>query len=354
MSITPEIAGQKRLLMVGNFLSQSFGTRSVCDDLQMNLQLRGWSIVTTSSRLSRPARLCDMLWTSWDRRDDYGIALIDVYSGSAFLWAEAVCALLQTLRKPHVLALHGGDLPSFARRWTGRVRMLLRSAAAVTTPSGYLLMEMDSYCQNLRLLPNPLDVNFCRFRERNYAMPHLLWLRKFHRLYNPALAPLAVAQLKDEFPEIQLTMSGPDKGDGALADVQRAVSDAGVAGHVRIHGAVPAREVPSELDKGDIFLNTTNIDNTPVSILEAMACGLCIVSTNVGGIPYLLEHERDALLVPPGDPIAMAGSIRRILVEPGLAHRLSLNARRKAETFDWSNILPQWEHLLSSIAAGRS
>ena len=79
------------------------------------------------------------------------------------------------------------------------------------------------------------------------------------------------------------------------------------------------------------------------------AVRLCVVSTNVGGIPYLLEHEHDALLVPPNDPAAMATAVRRLLTEPGLAERLSRNARQKAEQFDWSTILPQWEALLMSV-----
>jgi glycosyltransferase involved in cell wall biosynthesis len=103
------------------------------------------------------------------------------------------------------------------------------------------------------------------------------------------------------------------------------------------------------MDQGDIFLNTTNVDNTPISVLEAMACGLCVVSTNAGGIPYLLEHERDALLVPPDDAQAMARAVHRILTEPGLAESLSENARRKVEQFDWCAVLPQWERLFSLV-----
>jgi glycosyltransferase involved in cell wall biosynthesis len=106
------------------------------------------------------------------------------------------------------------------------------------------------------------------------------------------------------------------------------------------------------MNKGDIFLNTTHVDNTPVSVLEAMACGLCVVSTNVGGIPYLLEDEYDDLLVTSDDPVAMTTAVRRLLIEPGLAPRLSRNARQKAEQFDWSNILPQWEALLTSVGNG--
>jgi glycosyltransferase involved in cell wall biosynthesis len=80
-----------------------------------------------------------------------------------------------------------------------------------------------------------------------------------------------------------------------------------------------------------------------------MACGLGVVSTNVGGIPYLLNDEEDALLVPPSDPEAMAAAVRRILTEPGLAVRLSQNARHTVEHFDWSVVLLQWEALFSDV-----
>lgn len=80
-----------------------------------------------------------------------------------------------------------------------------------------------------------------------------------------------------------------------------------------------------------------------------IALWFAVVSTDVGGIPYLLEHESDALLVPPNDPAAMAAAVRRILTEPELAAQLSRNARRKAEQFDWETILPRWEELLISV-----
>jgi len=105
--------------------------------------------------------------------------------------------------------------------------------------------------------------------------------------------------------------------------------------------------------KGDIFLNTTNVDNAPVTVLEAMASGLCVVSTNVGGIPYMLEDEQDALLVPPDDAEAMAAAVRRVLTEPRLAESLSRNARHKAERSDWAVVLPQWETLLAAVAEGQ-
>jgi len=340
----------KTVLIVGNFLSAAGYTRNYCEDLAERLRAAGWSVITTSHKPNRLAKLIDMVTTAWRRRGEYQVAQVDVFSGPAFLWAEAVCWTLRRAGKPYILTLHGGNLPEFASRYPKRVSRLLNSAAAVTTPSRYLLERMKAYRSDIRLIPNAIDLSRYRFRLRQVAQPRLVWVRSFHSIYNPTLAPRMLAQLVSKFPDISLTMVGPDKGDGSLQATQKLTEELGLNGHIVFTGGVPKAAVPEWLDKGDIFINTTNVDNTPVSVLEAMACGLCVVSTNVGGIPYLLEHENDALLVPPDDPKAMAEAVRRILTEPELAKRLSANARSKVEGFDWSVVLPQWECLLEKVS----
>jgi glycosyltransferase involved in cell wall biosynthesis len=340
------------LLLVGSFVTAGLGAHGVCHDLADRLSAGGWPVLTTSSKSGRLQRLLDMIGSVWRHRHAYAVAQVDVYSGPAFLWAEMVCWTLHRAQKPHVLTLHGGNLPLFARRWPGRVRRLLRGAAAVTTPSRYLQEQMRSYRDDLLLLPNPLDLAAYRFRLRQPAQPRLVWLRAFDETYNPVLAPRVLARLTDRFPNVQLTMIGRDKGDGSLQRTQRIARELGVLGRLSLPGGVPKAAVPAWLDAGDLFLNTTNVDNTPVSVIEAMASGLCIVSTKVGGIPYLLRQEQDALLVPPDDPAAMAAAVHRILVNSSLAGSLSHSARARAAGFDWSAVLPQWEALLADVAAG--
>ena len=229
------------------------------------------------------------------------------------------------------------------------MKRLLASAAAVTAPSRYLVQEMQPYRNEVRLLSNALNVGSYGFRLREQPAPRLVWFRAFHSIYNPALAPPVVALLAAKIPDVRLRMVGPDKRDGSRRRTEELAHRLGLNSRVEFVAGVPKKEAPTTLSAADVFLNTTNVDNTPVSVLEAMACGLCVVSTNVGGIPYLLKHEKDALLVPPNDPEAMAAAVRRTLTEPGLAARLSENARRKAEQFDWSIVLPQWEKLLMEV-----
>jgi len=290
-----------------------------------------------------------MLATIWRLRGAYDIAIVDIFSGYAFIWAEIGCGLLRLLKKPTLFVLRGGNLPDFAARWPWRVRHLLNSAAAVVAPSGYLQAAMQPYRVDLELLPTPLDLRKYPFRLRDHPAPHLVWLRSFHAVYNPCLVPRVLKLLTGEFPEVKITMLGPDKKDGSLQKMQQLAGELDVLERIETPGAIPKREIPAWLDRGDIFINTTNYDNTPVSVMEALACGLCVVSTNVGGIPYLLEDGVTGLLVPPDDPEAMVGAIRRVLTEPGLAERLASGAQARMSALDWAGILPGWIEVIEKI-----
>src|SRR3954453_23060835 len=113
------------VLLAGNFLSASRqGTRGVCEDLATRLGAKGWRVVNTSDKPKRLSRMLDMTTTAWSDRRTYGVAMVDVYSGNAFVLAEAICWTLRRAGKPYALALRGGDLPSFAKRWPGRMRRL--------------------------------------------------------------------------------------------------------------------------------------------------------------------------------------------------------------------------------------
>jgi glycosyltransferase involved in cell wall biosynthesis len=338
-----------RVLIIGNFLSQLGLSRGVCEELADKLIAVGWTVFATSRKKARFARLVDMLLTTWKYRHDYSVAQVDVFSGPAFFWAEAVCGLLRVLDKPFVLTLHGGNLPEFASQHPARIRRLLSSASCVTAPSGYLKKALGSFREDIHYIPNGIEIGRYPFHLRQSVKPKLVWLRAFHSIYNPVIAVEAITQLVGDFTDIELSMVGPDKGDGSRQQTMAEARRLGVEGRLTFPGGVPKSAVLAWLNKSDIFLNTTNVDNTPVSVIEAMSCGLCIVSTNVGGLPYLLKNEHDALLVPPNDSEVMAKAIRRVLMEPGLAERLSANARKKAEQFDWSIILPKWDKLLHDI-----
>lgn len=344
-----EVRKKALILFVGSFQKRKAGFTYLNDELIDSLVVLNWNIIAVSTQIQRIPRLFDMLSTIITKQRQYQIAKVDVFSGPAFVWAEVSAWLLYILGKPFVLTLHGGNLPEFAKTHPNRVRRVLSFASMVVTPSKYLCESFISIRPDIQVIPNPIRIEHYPFLLRHRAEPKLIWLRAFHEIYNPSLAPRILAELVAKYPNIHLIMVGPDKGDGSLQRMLSAAENLGVKDRITITGPVSRDQVPDWLEKGDIFINTTNIDNTPVSVIEAMACGLCIVSTNVGGLPYLLEDGVDALLVPPDDPKAMADAVSRILAEPKLAASLSENARKKAEGFSWSKILPVWEELFQSL-----
>ena len=340
---------RKSVLFVGAFPGPAALDRYVSGDLALRLQSLGWRTRVTSRRSGRWTRLWDILIEIWRARGEYEVACIDVFSGPAFLWAEAAAWSLRRLHKPYVFTLHGGSLPEFAARWPGRVRRLLASAKIVTAPSGYLKQRMAHCCPEIRVIPNPIDISLYPYRERSPARPKLIWLRAFHEIYNPVMAVKVVAALSSKYPDIQLTMVGPDKGDGSLQRTQAEVVKARLVQKVRFSGPVQKNEVPRVLSEADIFLNTTNVDNTPVSMIEAMACGLCVITTRAGGTPFLVSEGREGLLVECGDVQAMAEGVVRLLEDEPLARCLSQAARQKANDWNWPRMLADWDRLLLSV-----
>jgi glycosyltransferase involved in cell wall biosynthesis len=123
----------------------------------------------------------------------------------------------------------------------------------------------------------------------------------------------------------------------------------GLAGKVRFAGFLDKAGKEREFARHDIFLNTNRVDNMPVSVVEATAFGLPVVATAVGGIPYLLEHEKTGLLVDNEDVIGMTTSIIRLLENPSLAARLSQQGRQLAESCAWEIVQSKWEELFRML-----
>lgn len=337
------------------FISSSFSAdprtyHSVCQDLADAFESVGVETHITSRKRGRLARALDMCGAVWLKRGDYDIALMDVYSGWAFVWAFTCGLILKALDKPFILTLHGGNLPVFGKRRPRLVKMLLGWADAVNTPSLYMQQQMSPYHPAIGFIPNPLDLALYRFRERQSAAPRLIWLRAFHEVYQPTMAVEVVNHLRAEYPDIHMLMIGPDKGDGSLQKTQALIHQLELDSHITFTGGIPKQQVGAHLDQHDIFINTSRTDNLPVSITEAMACGLIVISTNVGAIPYKLLQSRAGLVVPPGDVSAMADAVRQVLNQPDFAHQCSINAFESTREYQISTIVQQWMKIIQGIS----
>ena len=337
------------ILMVGNFLSDQAGSRSAGEELNARLKQMGWVTMTTSSKSSRLLRMVDMAVHVLFQRKKYQVAYVEVHSGAAFRWAEIVVGLLYFLRKPCVLALHGGRLPEFAEKNMKRVRNLLSRAAQVVTPSNFILRAFQGVRSDIQYIPNGIDIEQYSFRERGQPAARLIWIRAFHSIYQPQVAISVLARVRKIFPDAHLTMIGPDKKDGSRQLVLLAARSEQVMDGLSIIGVVPKLEIPGWLDKADVFLNTTAYESFGQAVLEAASSGLLIVSTDVGELSHLWENQSHAMLVSSNDAGAMADAVIQVLNQPSLAAHLSSNARRRAEQFDWAEVMPQWERLFMEL-----
>jgi len=121
-------------------------------------------------------------------------------------------------------------------------------------------------------------------------------------------------------------------GDGELrGTIEEQVKTNGLYQHVTFAGT--RTDVDRLLPGADLFVMSSKSEGLPMSILEAMACGLPVVSTNVGGVSEIIEDGKSGTLVPPGDPVPLAAEISRILNNSELGKQLGCNARKRAERY---------------------
>jgi glycosyltransferase involved in cell wall biosynthesis len=312
------------------------------------LDAAGYQTIAVSKSLNRYVRLADVSATLFLRRHDIDIVLIEVYSGKAFFVADVASAISRRMGHKAVLTLHGGNLPAFIRRFPKWTRRVLHRADALVAPSEYLAEVVLTSGRTATIIPNIINLEDYPYRCRTRATPRLLWMRSFHPLYNPALALKVAAGLRAEYPDVTLVLAGQDKGyEIGMRSLAR---DLGIADLVRFPGFLNKSGKAREGSTADIYLNTSRIDNMPVTVLEAGAMGLPIVATRVGGLPHLLRDGENGLLVPDDDSTAMIGAVRRLLNEPKLAERLSINGRVLAERAAWPRVRPLWENLLREVA----
>lgn len=252
---------------------------------------------------------------------------------------------------PTVLVLRGGSLPAEAEAHPRRIDSTLRLTTRVLAPSGYLQRAFRARGHDVSIIPNLVraPVTASTHPPIDPEAPAILWMRAFHPVYQPELAVSAFAALLERHPGATLSMAGPDRG--LLEETRRHAEALGVSERIRYPGYLEGDQKAEALRTHDLFLNTPRIDNTPVSVIEAMGAGLPVVATDVGGLRDLAETDRDALLVPDGDPAALADAMARILTDPSVADRLRAGGQAIAERHGAEQVRRSWTEVLSEIGA---
>lgn len=332
------------ILYIGNKLSKHGNTPTSVEILG-DLLSQHFHIVSVSDKKNKMLRLAEMLWSIVRYRHTTEFVLIDTYSTSNFYYAVLSGALAKTLRIKYIPVLRGGNLPERVERNPRLAKLLFANAYVNVAPSRYLLSTFESSGYKTVFIPNNIEIKHYPFKLRRRIEPKLLYVRAFSSVYNPKMALFVLKKLLHRYPEASLCMVGPDR-DGTFASTRELCHTMGLDDKVTFTGKLSKEEWWKLSESYDVFINTTNFDNTPVSVMEAMALGLPVVSTNVGGIPYLVEEDKEALLVDADDAEAMAEKISQLIENPDKAVALAENARKKVEGFDWKNVQSKWFELL--------
>lgn len=334
------------ILYLGNILSKRGGSVGFIETLTPKLSQR-YELRAFSDKKNKIQRLRELLGSIYKFRKQASVVLVDTFSTQAFWFAVAAAALCRFLNIPYVPVLRGGNLPARLQQWPRISTWLFSGASAMVVPSTYLQGTLKVAGFEPTYIPNFIELSNYPFRLREAIRPKLLWVRAFHTIYNPMMALDVLTILKRRFPQTEVCMVGADT-DGSLAYVKEAIAERNLEASVQITGRLLKEDWIALSADYDVFINTTHIDNQPVSVIEAMALGLPVVSTDVGGIPYLLTQDGNGMLVKDGDAAAMASAVEQLLMDSALARRLSQNGRSSAEGFAWERVSAKWFDLLDS------
>src|SRR5690606_2235082 len=236
--------------------------------------------------------------------------LIDTYSTQNFYYAYLSAKLSRLLKLKYIPILHGGNLENRLSKNPKMSKALFLGAYKNVAPSQFTASVFQKYgYSNLVCIPNTIEIKKYPFKARTFEEINLLWVRTFSKIYNPLLAIHLLKALQEEGIKASLCMVGPE-GDGSLKQAKVLAKQLHV--EVRFTGKLSKAEWVDLSKDYNIFINTTHFDNMPVSVIEAMALGLPIVSTNVGGIPFLIENGHEGILVNPDDVQAFVSALHTI------------------------------------------
>jgi glycosyltransferase involved in cell wall biosynthesis len=335
----------KNILYIGNQLSQKDKTETTIDTLGALLQSEGYNVSKTSTKKNKALRLLDMLLHVIKHRKSVDYVLIDTYSTTNFYYAYFCGRLCHYFKLKYIPILHGGSLPSRLRHSPKLSRQLFDNALINVAPSQYLMSSFNAEgFYNITHIPNSIALEKYQFNKRSITDIRLLWVRSFSNIYNPKLAIQILKALKEDHLSASLCMIGPDN-DGSLKETRAFAKKMNV--EVEFTGKLSKAEWHKKSEAFNVFINTTTIDNTPVSVIEAMALGLPVISTNVGGLSYLIQNENDGVLVESNNTDAFKNAIIKLKTDATLLSKIVTNARDKAEAFDWEVIKQHWFSVLS-------
>jgi glycosyltransferase involved in cell wall biosynthesis len=294
------------------------------------------------------------LWRSANRVDLYHVMANSGWSWHLF--AAPAIWIARLRGKPVVVNYRGGEADAFFRKSQFWVRPSLSRSTAVIVPSGFLEAVFKRYGFVAEVVPNIInpgrffsDGEMSSSAERD--SPCILVARNLEPIYDNATALRAFAIVKKSIPKARLIVAG----SGPLRDeLENLAGELGLASDVTFTGRVANEDMADLYRKAQVMINASLVDNMPNSVLEALASGVPVVSTNVGGVPYIVEHEKTALLVPPRDPQSMASAILDLLNDPAKSAQFREAGVQSIQQYTWPKVRGRLLQVYRNVLAKKS
>jgi glycosyltransferase involved in cell wall biosynthesis len=291
------------------------------------------------------------LWRTLGR-----VQVVHVFANSGWAWHLLAAPALVMARWRGVATIvnyRGGNADPFFSSAPAHVLRTLAASTQRITPSSYLLRVFRKHGLDAEVIPNIIDLS--RFSEAPArpagAAPHLIVTRNLEPIYDIPTALEAFAQVRQVHPGARLTVAGSGPERAAL--VARA-QQLGLGESVHFAGRIANADIAALYAGADLMLNPSTVDNMPISILEALASGVPVVSTNAGGIPDMVVDGESALLVPIGDSGAMAAAAMQVLGDPEKAATLRAAGLAEVRRYAWPLVKQQWRDAYWRAAETRS
>lgn len=287
-------------------------------------------------------RLVPYLWNVW--RLCGRVQVVHLMANSGWSWqlfAAPVLWIGWLRRTPVIVNYRGGEAETYLRKSARWIRPSMARAASLVVPSGFLEDVFSRFGMQPAVIPNIVDLDL--FRPAEQQPTHqgftLVITRNLEPIYGLDVAIRAVALARAQAADIRLVIagSGPQQ-----AELEALVDSLDLGEVVSFCGRLDRQQIVALYQEADAALNPTRVDNMPNSVLEALACGLPVISTDVGGVPYIVRDGSTALLVRPDDADAMADAIVTLRRDADLRERLSRAGREEVSQYAWDKVQPQW------------
>ena len=303
-------------------------------------------IKTASSFMNPFLKMMHSTFLVLINRKKTNIILIDVFSTKSLYYSFWISTLCKVMNLKYVLILGGGGLPARYERSPRLLGSMFRNSARIVAPSNYLKHFFELRGLQVDFIPNIIDDSLYKFQRRSPLKPKILYLRGFGDVYNPLMLLRAVNELKYT-KDLEVLMLG-SKSDNHYDDVVAFIRNNGLEKIVKIEEKKTREEWISVSKDFSFMVSCPDIDNTPTSLIEGAALGLCVISTRVGGVPYMVSND-EIFLVNKNDHQELADLLGRLIDMNDEYHEKVINAFDWSSKFHWNIVKRDWFKLFTEV-----